>query len=90
MVGIPPLAGREIERSDAVPADSLNGEVPVVIGPELARRLWGSANPLGQRLRPASDTVRGRCCSRRTGCPPRCEIQQSCGFEESAKRPQYR
>jgi predicted permease len=60
MMDIPLLAGRGLERRDAVPADSLNGEVPVVIGSELARRLWGAANPLGRRLRPASDTVRGR------------------------------
>jgi predicted permease len=60
MMGIPLLAGRGLEQRDAVPADSLNGEVPVVIGSELARRLWGGANPLGRRLRPASDTVRGR------------------------------
>jgi hypothetical protein len=60
MMGISLLAGRELYERDTDRTDSLNGDVPVVIGSELARRLWASTDPIGRRLRAASDAVRGR------------------------------
>lgn len=47
VLGAAPLVGRGLERTDGPDAPP----VAVVDGP-LARRLWGSASPLGRRVRP--------------------------------------
>ncbi len=38
-------------------AGERTGDLPVVIGADLARRLWGGADPIGRRLRPATDSA---------------------------------
>ncbi|HEV2146997.1 MAG TPA: FtsX-like permease family protein, partial [Longimicrobiaceae bacterium] len=56
VAGIPLLRGRELTPADAgYERDA--AEVPVVIGGDLARRLWSGADPVGRRLQPAGDSV---------------------------------
>lgn len=57
LTGISVLRGRALEPSDTVSAGARSGDLPAVIGAELARRMWGGADPIGRRLRPASDTA---------------------------------
>jgi predicted permease len=52
LVGVPIALGRDVSLADTAAAD-----YPVVIGSDLARTLWGEANPIGRRL--ASPAVRG-------------------------------
>jgi hypothetical protein len=53
-LGLPVLRGREFGTDDARP-DVARADVPVVIGVDLAARLWPGADPVGRRLRPADD-----------------------------------
>lgn len=52
MVDVPIMFGRDVQLSDTIGA-----ERNIVIGSDLAQRLWGSANPIGRRL--ASPPVPG-------------------------------
>jgi predicted permease len=45
VVGVPILLGRDVSLTDTAATD-----YPVVIGSDLARRLWGSTNPVGRKL----------------------------------------
>ena len=45
LLGVPIVLGRA-----PILADSADAAYPIVIGSDLARTLWGSANPIGQRL----------------------------------------
>jgi putative ABC transport system permease protein len=45
MVEVPIMFGRDVEF-----ADTIGAERNVIIGSDLAQRLWGSANPIGRRL----------------------------------------
>jgi putative ABC transport system permease protein len=45
MVEVPIMLGRDVEL-----ADTIGAERNIVIGSDLAQRLWGSANPIGRRL----------------------------------------
>ncbi len=47
----PVLVGRQFEATDAAPLDALH-ERPIVIGEDLAAKLWPGASPLGRRLAP--------------------------------------
>jgi predicted permease len=58
-LGVPLLRGREFGPNDVNPAANRTAEVPVIINAELARRLWAGADPVGRRLRAASDTAGG-------------------------------
>jgi predicted permease len=51
IVGIPIVAGRDVQ-----PGDSAGLERNVVIGSDVAQRLWPAANPLGRRLASAPMT----------------------------------
>ena len=70
MMGIPLVRGREFGPGDLVrdpesgpgdagPVEPRTAQVPVVLGADLARRLWAGADPVGRRLRAASDTAAG-------------------------------
>jgi len=59
VMGIRLLRGREFSATDARYVRGSAAEVPVVIGGDLARRLWPGADPLGKRLRAAQDSVIG-------------------------------
>jgi predicted permease len=58
VMGIPVVRGREFETHEAVSFQALGPEVPVIIGADLARHVWASADPIGRRLRAAIDSVR--------------------------------
>ena len=59
VVGIPLVRGRSFRPADlAFPA--AGAELPAIVNADLARRLWGGADPLGRRLRPAADSGRAR------------------------------
>ncbi len=45
VVDVPILLGRDVSLADTAAAD-----YPVVIGSDLARRLWGTTNPVGRKL----------------------------------------
>jgi predicted permease len=55
--GVPLLRGRDFTAADVAPTQSEGGDAAVIIGADLARRLWPGADPLGRRLRPATDTA---------------------------------
>ena len=48
LVDVPVILGRDVSLADTAAADH-----PVVIGSDLARGLWGDANPIGRRLAPS-------------------------------------
>jgi putative ABC transport system permease protein len=52
LVEVPIMFGRDVQL-----ADTIGGERNIVIGSDLAQRLWGSANPIGRRL--ASPAIPG-------------------------------
>lgn len=52
VVDVPIILGRDVSLADTSARD-----IPVVIGSDMARKLWGDANPVGQTL--ASPGVRG-------------------------------
>lgn len=54
LIGTPVVLGREIELADSAGVRART--IPVVVGEDMARRLWGSANPIGQRLQRSSDS----------------------------------
>lgn len=57
-MGIPLVLGREFAPADVRAAPARPGaDLPVVIGQDLARRLWPGANPLGRRLLPPADSA---------------------------------
>lgn len=66
-VGIPLLRGREFTPTDVSYVDRNAGEVPVIIGGDLARRLWPGADPLERRLQAAGDSATGAATLRVTG-----------------------
>ena len=57
IMGIRLLRGREFKPSDVGSVDTRSGETAVIVGADLARRLWAGADPLGRRLRAASDSA---------------------------------
>lgn len=59
MMGISVLRGRGLQPGDAGSARPPEGEGPIVIDVDLARRLWAGADPIGRRLLAASDSARG-------------------------------
>ncbi|HEX7239451.1 MAG TPA: ABC transporter permease, partial [Longimicrobiaceae bacterium] len=58
VMDIPLLRGREFAPGDAGSVESRT-EAPVIVGADLARRLWAGADPVGRRLRAAGDSVKG-------------------------------
>jgi predicted permease len=46
-LSVPIIFGRDVSFADTI---ETRGQVPVVIGSDLARRLWGQANPVGRSL----------------------------------------
>lgn len=48
LLDVPILRGREL-----IASDTASGDPAIVIGDSMARQLWGSADPLGKRLRAA-------------------------------------
>ncbi|CAN5690109.1 ABC transporter permease [soil metagenome] len=56
--GIPIVRGRDFTQDDVGPATAAGGDVAIILGTDLARRLWPGADPIGRRLRPAHDTLR--------------------------------
>ena len=57
LMGMRLLRGREFKPSDAGSVDAGSGEAAVIIGADLARRLWAGDDPVGRRLRAASDSA---------------------------------
>lgn len=57
VMGIPLLRGRLFAPPDMSTLESRRSQMPVIVGSELARRLWGAADPLGRRLLSAVDTA---------------------------------
>jgi ABC-type lipoprotein release transport system permease subunit len=58
-MGIPLLRGRQFAPTEAGVAQQRHGEVAVIIGADLAQRLWAGADPIGRRLRAVSDSATG-------------------------------
>jgi predicted permease len=59
-LGMPIVLGREFGPADAgFSDDRAGGDVPIVIGSDLAHRLWPGATPLGRRLQPPADSPHG-------------------------------
>jgi predicted permease len=59
VVGIPIVRGRTFTAAElASPAPG--AELPAIVNGDLARHLWGGADPLGRRLRPAVDSADAR------------------------------
>jgi hypothetical protein len=56
-MGIRLLRGREFEAGETGLLTRGGGEIPVILGHDLVRRLWGAVDPIGRRLRPAEDTT---------------------------------
>jgi predicted permease len=56
---VPLVRGRRFGPADVTPAGPRPSEVPVIVGADLARRLWAGADPVGRRLQAASDTASG-------------------------------
>ena len=54
LVDVPIILGRDVSLADTAATGS---DYPVVIGSDLARALWGNANPIGHKL--ASPALRG-------------------------------
>lgn len=52
LMGTPIVLGRELETADT--AGFRAGAIPVVIGSDMARRLWGDAPPIGKRVERAA------------------------------------
>ena len=59
VVGLPLVRGRAFTAADAASGGSRATEVPVVIGADLARRMWAGADPIGRRLQAAADSALG-------------------------------
>jgi predicted permease len=57
-MGIPVVRGRDFTPTE-VSREGGTGEVAVIVGTDLARRLWGGSDPLGRRLQATTDTVVG-------------------------------
>ena len=53
--GLRMLRGRGFERGEVVSGVQAGG-IPTIIDASLARHLWGGADPIGRRLRPAADS----------------------------------
>jgi predicted permease len=63
-LGIPVLRGRDFASTEVAPSHARAGrpaaaQASVVIGADLARRLWGDADPVGRRLAATGDSTRG-------------------------------
>ena len=58
-LGIPVVRGRDFARAEVAPARPRPAEASVVIGADVARTLWGGADPVGRRLEATSDSARG-------------------------------
>ena len=56
-MGIRLVRGRDFGPDDSGELGPRTTEAPVILGADLARALWGSADPVGRRLRPASDSA---------------------------------
>ena len=57
--GLPLVRGREFASSEVSSLGPSTREANVIIGVELARRLWPGADPIGRRLQATSDSVPG-------------------------------
>ena len=58
-LGIPVVRGREFGPTEVAAAAPRPAGAGAIIGADLARRLWGGADPVGRRLRAASDSTPG-------------------------------
>jgi len=56
-LGIPLVRGREFGPAEFGSSSDAAAEAPVIVGSDLARRLWAGADPIGRRLQAAKDTV---------------------------------
>ena len=62
LIGIPLQRGRDFAPADVAAREAAAagaGEAPIILGTDLARRLWGAADPLGRRLQATSDSMTG-------------------------------
>ena len=57
--GVPLVRGREFAPADVSSLASRSTEATVIVGVDLARRLWPGADPIGRRLQAASDSGSG-------------------------------
>ena len=57
--GIRLVRGRRFATTEVNAVDSPAPESPVIVGADLARRLWGGGDPIGRRLQAATDSVGG-------------------------------
>jgi putative ABC transport system permease protein len=57
IMGMPLVRGRHFEPGDEAVFGPRSPEAPILIGDDLARTLWGTADPIGRRLLPAVDTA---------------------------------
>jgi predicted permease len=58
-LGISVVRGRDFVPAEVSPARPRPAQAGVVVGADLARRLWGAADPVGRRLRATSDSAPG-------------------------------
>ena len=59
VLGVPVVRGREFDPTEISTDDPRALQSPVIIGDDLARRLWAGADPIGRRLQVTSDSSIG-------------------------------
>ena len=59
VMGIRLIRGRAFAPTEVSPPDPKPTECAVIVGADLARRLWAGADPIGRRLQAASDSTTG-------------------------------
>jgi putative ABC transport system permease protein len=57
VLGVPLKYGRQFTRTDVMIANTPRATVPVIIGADLAAKLWGNVDPVGRRFETTLDTA---------------------------------
>jgi hypothetical protein len=57
VMGIRIVRGRAFARSEYRSGESARNDLPIIVGADLARRLWAGADPIGRRLEAATDSA---------------------------------
>jgi predicted permease len=60
VMGMPIVAGRTFRPSEAMDTASKATQIPVIVGTDLAGKLWGSGDPLGRRIEPLDSALARR------------------------------
>ena len=57
--GVPFVRGRDFTESEVTTPGNRTPQASVIVGMDLAQRLWGGADPVGRRLQAVGDTAHG-------------------------------